>query len=246
MASAGIGDRVEGLHAVEAALGAGRVRSLTIESQRLEREPYAALVEAAGTAGVAVEVIDDVRPGAVTDAPQGVIAHCDPIAPVTLQEAVAVTDPAAVLVFDHVEDPRNLGAAVRSAVAAGFGAIVVPRQRSAPLGATAFKAAAGTFEEVAITEVGSIPEALRRLEQLGVWRVGLDASGDTPLFGFDLLAEPVALVIGAEGRGLSRLTAERCDALVAIPHRGPVESLNASVAAALAVFEVARMRGWVS
>jgi len=246
MAPAGIGDRAEGLHAVAAALAAGRVRSLVVEEQRLRSDAYAALVKTARAGSIPVDIVEDVRPDAVTDAPQGVIAHCRPIAAATLEEAVAATDPAALLVFDHVQDPRNLGAAVRSAVAAGFRAIVVPRRRSAPLGATAFKAAVGTLEEVAIVEVGSIPEALKRLEQLGVWRVGLDAAGERSLFGFDLLAEPVALVIGAEGSGLSRLAAERCDALVAIPHSDAVESLNAAVASALAVFEVARMRGWVS
>ena len=246
MASAGIGDRVEGLHAVAAALAAGRVQSIIVESQRLEHPVYAALAKAAEQASAVVEVVDDVRPLATTDAPQGVIARCRPIKPVALEDAVAASDPAAVLVFDHIEDPRNLGAAVRSAVAAGFGAIVVPKRRSAPLGPTAFKAAAGTFERIAITEVGSIPEALQRLNQLGLWRVGLDAEGEQSLFGFKVFADPVAIVVGAERSGLSRLTAQRCDALVSIPQRGEVESLNASVATALAVFEVARIRGWVS
>jgi 23S rRNA (guanosine2251-2'-O)-methyltransferase len=97
-----------------------------------------------------------------------------------------------------------------------------------------------------LVEVSSIPEALRRLEQLAVWRVGLDGSGERSLFGFDLFTEPVAVVVGAEGEGLHRLTAERCDAIVRIPHAGPAESLNASVAAGLAVFEISRARGWVS
>ena len=246
MAFAGIGDRVEGLHAVGAALAAGRVQSLVVELHRLEHPAYAELAKAAAKVSATVDVVDDVRPLATTDAPQGVIARCWSISPVGLADAVAASDPAAVLVFDHVEDPRNLGAAVRSAVAAGFRAIVVPRRRSAPLGATAFKAAAGTFERVAIAEVASIPEALQRLNQLGLWRVGLDSAGDRSLFGLDLLTDPVAVVVGAEGSGLSRLAAERCDALVRIPHAGEVESLNASVATALAVFEVARMRGWVS
>ena len=122
----------------------------------------------------------------------------------------------------------------------------MPKRRSAPIGAAAFKAAAGTLEEVALVEVSSVPEALRRLGKLGVWRVGLDGSGEQSLFGFELLSEPVALVVGAEGEGLHRLTAERCDVIVRIPHAGPAESLNASVATALAVFEVSRARGWVS
>ncbi|MGB9359482.1 MAG: 23S rRNA (guanosine(2251)-2'-O)-methyltransferase RlmB [Acidimicrobiia bacterium] len=246
MARAGIGDRVEGFHAVAAAIGAGRVSSVRIEQRRLNRDDYKVLANDAENAGARVELVDDVRDEALTSAPQGVVAVCRPKPTVSIEDAVAATEPPALLVFDHLDDQRNLGAAIRSAVAAGIRSVIVPKRRSAPIGAAAFKAAAGTLEEVSLVEVSSIPEALRRLEQLGVWRVGLDGAGERSLFGFDLLAEPVAIVVGAEGSGLHRLTAERCDAIVRIPHAGPAESLNASVATALAVFEVSRARGWVS
>jgi len=246
MARAGIGDRVEGFHAVAAAVAAGRVSLVRVEQRRLSRDDYKVLANDAETAGARVELISDVRDQALTSAPQGVIAVCRPKPTVSIEDAVAVTDPPALLVFDHLDDQRNLGAAIRSAVAAGVRSVVVPKRRSAPIGAAAFKAAAGTLEEASLVEVSSIPEVLRRLEQLGVWRVGLDGAGERSLFGFDLLAEPVAIVVGAEGSGLHRLTAERCDAIVRIPHAGPAESLNASVATALAMFEVSRARGWVS
>lgn len=246
MARAGIGDRVEGFHAVAAAVAAGRVSLVRIEQRRLSRDDYKVLANNAENAGARVELVSDVRDQALTSAPQGVVAVCRPKPTVSIEDAVAATDPPALLVFDHLDDQRNLGAAIRSAVAAGIRSVIVPKRRSAPIGAAAFKAAAGTLEEVSLVEVSSIPEALRRLEQLGVWRVGLDGSGERSLFGFDLLAEPVAVVVGAEGSGLHRLTAERCDAIVRIPHAGPAESLNASVATALAVFEVSRARGWVS
>ena len=246
MARAGIGDRVEGFHAVRAAVAAGRAIAVQVEQRRMSRDSYRDLADVARATGTRVEIVDDVRDAAFTSAPQGVVAVCRPKPTVSLEDAVATTDPPAVLVFDHLDDQRNLGAAIRSAVAAGLRAVVVPSRRSAPIGAAAFKAAAGTLEDVSLVEVSSIPEALRRLEQLGVWRVGLDAAGERSLFGFDLLAEPVAVVVGAEGTGLHHLTAARCDALVRIPHAGPAESLNASVATALAVFEVSRARGWVS
>ena len=246
MARAGIGDRVEGFHAVDAAVKAGRAISVRIEQRRLKGGAYTGLADAARSSGAEVEYVSDVRDDALTSAPQGVVAVCRPKQTVSIEDAVATTDPAALLVFDHLDDQRNLGAAIRSAVAAGLRSVVVPKRRAAPIGAAAFKAAAGTLEEVSLVEVTSIPEALRRLEQLGVWRVGLDGRGERSLFGFDLLAEPVAVVVGAEGSGLHRLTAERCDAIVRIPHAGPAESLNASVATALAVFEVSRARGWVS
>ena len=245
MDPAGIGDRVEGFHAVSAALDAARVQELIVERGRLRRPVYEQLITRAREAGVVVEVVDDVRPEAATDAPQGLVAAATPIVPVSLDEAMALADPAALLALDHIEDPRNVGAIARSAVAAGVPAMVVGRRRSAPLGPTAFKAAAGALERIAIVEVSSLPEALKRLASRSVWSLGLEGEATTSLLGHPLLTEAVALVIGAEGGGLSRLVAERCDVLVGLPMVGDVESLNASVAAALAVYELSRARGWV-
>lgn len=244
MAPPGIGDRVEGVHAVAAALEAGRVRRLRIERNRVEA--LATIVDEAERRGVTVDLVEDVRSNAVTDAPQGVVAECRPIAAVPLDEAVAAGDPASLVILDHVEDPRNVGAIARSAVAAGIAALVVAGRRAAPLGATAFKAAAGGLERLAITEVSSIANAVADLRRLGVWVVALDAGGDRSLFGLDLLSEPVALLLGAEGSGVSRLARERADVVASIPLIGQIESLNASVAAALAMYEVARVRGWTS
>jgi 23S rRNA (guanosine2251-2'-O)-methyltransferase len=241
MARPGIGDRVEGVHAVTAALLAGRVESLVVESG--SAGGLDAVLRAARERGIAVEMVDDVRSLASTSAPQGVVARCRPIRPSSLDEAIAATTPAALLVLDHLEEARNVGAVARSAVAAGFGGLVVPRRRAAPLGATAFKAAAGALEHIRLVEIGSVAATVSDLEGRGIWVVGLDVDGDRPIFGLDLLTQPVALVVGAEGEGLSRLVRERVDLVASIPIRGPVESLNASVAAALAMYEVARMRG---
>lgn len=243
MASAGIGDRVEGLHAVAAAVAAGRVRVLYVERSRLRHDDVSKVVDAARAEGASIRLEDDVRPRSVTAAPQGLIAEATPLAFIDLEAAVALTDPAALLVLDHLEDPRNVGAIARSAEAAGISALVVASRRSAPLGPAAFKAAAGALERVRIVEVSSIPQALRRLSRLGVWNVGLDGNAPTPLWNLDLLTQAVAVVVGAEGHGLHRLTAQRCDVVTHIPMAAGVESLNASVAASLAVFEVLRMRG---
>lgn len=240
MARPGIGHNVEGIHAVTAALAAGRVEALTIERGR--RESLASLLATAGRQGIAITEVADVRSVATTDAPQGVVARCTPIPPASLDDAVAAVSPAAVLVLDHLEDPRNIGALARSALAAGIGALVVPEHRAAPLEATAFKAAAGALEHLVVAPVSSIANAVVAMKKQGVWAVGLDADGDRPLFGLDLLAEPTAIVVGAEGEGLSRLVRERCDLVAGIPIDRRVESLNASVAASLAVFEVARVR----
>lgn len=244
MAPAGIGRNVEGIHAVAAALAAGRVESLTVERGRSERAEVAALVAEARTAGVEVRRVDDVRPIAETTAPQGVVAVCRPLRSHTIEDLIAQASPASLLVVDHVEDPHNVGAIARSAVAAGIPRLALPDRRTARLGAAAFKAAAGAFERCAVAVIGSVPDALRTLSKAGVWTVGLDADGDQSLFGLPLLTEPVAIVVGAE-TGLSHLVRERVDVVASIPMAPQSESLNASVAAALACFEVMRVRAGI-
>lgn len=238
MAPAGFGNRVEGVHAVAAAVEAGRVNRLYVERRRRERADVAALVDRVGSDKV--RLIDDVRTMATTDSPQGVVAECRPISSVTLESLSA--QGTALLVLDHVEDPQNVGAVARSASAAGITGLVVSSKRAAPLSAAAFKASAGALETLPVVIVGSIPEALNRLKEFGIWIVGLDASGEQSLFGLDLLTEPVAIVIGAEGTGLSQLAAKRCDVVVSIPMVKEAESLNASVSGALAAFEIMRVR----
>ena len=246
MARAGIGGSVEGIHAVSAAVAAGRVTKLFYETGRAAKADVAPVLETAAAGGVEMVAVADLAGIAATDAPQGLVAHARPIPHVSLEAGATASDPAALVVLDHLEDPRNVGAVARSALAAGMGALVVPTRRAAPLGATAFKAAAGALERLPVAAVSSVADALARLRGLGVWLVGLDADGEQPLMGLDLLREPVALVIGAEGRGLSRLVSERVDVRVRIPVVGGVESLNAAAAASLAVFETARLRGWLA
>lgn len=243
MASAGIGDRLEGFHTVRAAVDAGRVTEVLVERSRMKREDYVALLDEAAGRGARVEVVADVRDRAATGAPQGIVARARPIPFSSLDDAIAASDPPALLVLDHLEDPRNVGAIARSMVAAGVKALVVPERRSAPLGATAFKAAVGAFEKLTVVQVKSTADAMRRLRKAGIWLVGLDSDGDRPLFGCDLLDQPVALIVGAEGKGLSHLASDLLDVKVTIPISPEVESLNASVAASLALFEVSRMRG---
>jgi len=236
VARAGIGTRVEGLHAVTAALAAGRVRRLTIERGRNLDSLLAA------AAGVPVTEVPDVRSLSETTAPQGVIAECEPIVAHPLKALVARAQRPSLIVLDHVEDPHNLGAVVRSAVAASATGLVVAARRAAPFGAAAFKAAAGALELLPVTVVNSVADAVTRLEELSVWTVGLDAEADESVFGCALFTEPVAVVIGGEGGGLSHLVRERVSKLVHIPMAEGVESLNASVSAALAMYEVRRMR----
>jgi 23S rRNA (guanosine2251-2'-O)-methyltransferase len=186
MAPPGVGVEVEGLHAVAAAVAAGRVEQLFVEAARAEA--LRSLIESAAAAGAKVTKVGDLAALARTTAPQGVVARCRPLATVSLEEVAAARPPAALVVLDHLEDPRNVGAVARSALGAGMGGLVLARHRAAPLGATAFKAAAGALERLPVALVSSVPQALAGLGHLGVWTVGLDAGADRSLFGLDLLA----------------------------------------------------------
>jgi len=146
-----------------------------------------------------------------------------------------------LLLLDQVTDPRNLGAAVRSAVSFGVDGVLLPRDRSAMPGPSACKTSAGAVEHARMARVTNVSAALGVLKQRGLWVFGLDAGADTALYNVDLRG-PVALVIGGEERGIRPLVRQRCDLLLTIPRIGPVLSLNAAAAATVAMYEVFRQR----
>lgn len=146
-----------------------------------------------------------------------------------------------LLVLDGIEDPRNLGACLRTADAAGVHAVITPRDRAAGLTAVARKAAAGAAETMPIFQVSNLARCLRGLRDRGIWLVGLASEGEEVLYSSNL-SGPLALVMGAEGQGLRRLSRELCDHLVRIPMLGSVESLNVSVATAVCLYEAVRQR----
>jgi 23S rRNA (guanosine2251-2'-O)-methyltransferase len=181
-----------------------------------------------------------------SEAPQGVLAKAAPLPEADLDDLLR-RRPGAVAPFlvavDGVTDPGNLGALLRSAEGAGVDGVILPRHRAVHVTPTVAKAAAGAVEHLDMALVSGLPAALQRLSAEKVWVVGLDDAAERSLFDLgDLATEPLALVLGAEGAGLSRLTRERCDLLVSIPMLGRLSSLNVSAAAALACFEVARRR----
>lgn len=147
-----------------------------------------------------------------------------------------------LVALDEVQDPQNFGAVIRSAVAMGATAIVWPEHSSAPLSPATFRASAGAVEHATLCRVASLPHALDDLRARGVAVVGLDMSGEVTIDQVDL-AKPVTLVAGAEGKGLRRTVKRACDAIVRLPMPGPVASLNASVAVAIALYEAVRQRG---
>jgi 23S rRNA (guanosine2251-2'-O)-methyltransferase len=160
----------------------------------------------------------------------------------TLDEVLDdLQEPALLLILDGVTDPHNLGACLRSADAFGAHAVVVPRDRAVGMNATVAKAASGAAESMPLVSVTNLARTLRDLKARGTWLLGADATGDENLFEADL-SGPVAWVLGAEGKGLRRLTRELCDRVVRIPLLGTVRSLNVSVAAGICLFATRRQR----
>jgi 23S rRNA (guanosine2251-2'-O)-methyltransferase len=165
-------------------------------------------------------------------------AHPDDL----VARAAEAGQPALIVALDGVTDPRNLGAVARSVAAFGGHGVLVPTRRSAGVTAGAWKASAGTLARVPVAQASNLAAALVGYQEAGLFAVGLSADGDSEVSDTGLADGPLVLVVGSEGRGLSRLIAQRCDLLARIPMPGPAESLNAGVAAGIALYEVARGR----
>ena len=239
--------------------GDGRIEKVMLQ-QGAHGSAIDAIRRAAKAAGVPVQVVPPARlhhlaPG---DTHQGVVAVTAPVAYADPDEMLSAIAPTlddvraarpVLLALDEVEDPHNFGAILRSAVAAGVAGVLVPDRRMAPLSATAVKASAGMALQLPIARTGNLADALMALKERGYWIAGLDggapdgadADRTTTVWAYDW-ARPVCLVVGNEGRGLRPRVRAACDALVAIPMPGPAESLNASVAAGVALFAVVQAR----
>jgi len=244
------GDQVEGRQAVRELLIAGRrrVREILVAEDQDDTEVLQDIVDLALDLKVPVREVTRTRllAEARTEAPQGVVAHAQPLTEVEMEVLVRRRgrdgQPPFLLAVDGVTDPGNLGALLRSAECAGVTGVLLPRHRAVHVTPTVTKAAAGAVEHLPMTLVGGLPNALRQLRDSGVWVVGLDAGGDTHLFDLEVADEAVCLVLGAEGKGLSRLVRERCDAVAGIPLLGELSSLNVAAAGVLACYEVTRRR----
>jgi 23S rRNA (guanosine2251-2'-O)-methyltransferase len=164
-------------------------------------------------------------------------AHPDDL----LDRARGAAEPALLVALDNISDPRNLGAVIRSVAAFGGHGVLIPQRRSASVTAVAWRTSAGAAARLPVARATNLTRTLKDWASQGVQIVGLDAGGDTTLDDFDG-GDPTVIVVGSEGKGLSRLVRESCDAILSIPMAGPVESLNASVAAGVVLSEVARQR----
>ncbi len=245
--AAGEGARIlAGFHAVGARLRNDPASMLVLyfDAGRRDARMQNLLAQAAA-AGVRCVAADDQRlSGLSPEAPhQGVVAQTSGAAPaVRLEDLLDAVNPQTfLLVLDGVTDPRNLGACLRTAAAAGVEAVIVPRDRAAAVTAVTAKAAAGATESVPLVAVTNLARAMKDMQDAGIWIVG--AAGEAPDSLYDVdLTGPRAWALGAEGSGLRRLTRERCDLLVHIPMAGGMESLNVSVAAGVCLFETRRQR----
>ena len=176
---------------------------------------------------------------------QGIVALASPIAFSSLEDvlkrAAARNETPFLLLLDELQDPQNVVALIRSADAAGVHGVLLPKRRSCPLNMVVAKISAGAVNYVPVVQIGNIVQTLRSLKEQGFWVAGADMDGESLYFDADL-DRPLVLVIGAEGKGLGRLVKENCDMLVRIPMQGGVNSLNASAAGAILMYEVVRQR----
>lgn len=188
------------------------------------------------------QAVDDLVPGSNH---QGVVAEVAPFEYVDLFELLGQIEARGedpfLVILDEIEDPHNLGAIIRSVDAAGAHGVIIPERRSAGVTATVAKTSAGAIEYVPVCQVKNLSRAMEELKKHGIWIAGADMSGEQ-LHTQASLTGPLALVIGSEGRGLRRLVREKCDFLVKLPMYGKVNSLNASVAAGILLYEVVRQR----
>ena len=243
------GTQVEGRQAVRELLLAGRrkVHEVVLSADADRADILSDIADLAAELRVPVTEVGRGKLDSIsrTDAPQGVVARAAELPETPLEDLCRAGDDGAapfLLAVDGVTDPGNLGALLRIAECAGVTGVVLPRHRAVHVTPTVTKAAAGAVEYLPMALVGGLPNAIGTMTAAGVWVVGLDAGGETSVHDLDLSGTGVCLVLGAEGRGLSRLVRERCDLLASIPLHGRLASLNVASAGAIACYEIARRR----
>lgn len=240
-------DLIEGRNAVTEALRAGRsIDKIYIAKGEVDKT-LGHIASRARSMGVVVVETDrrKLDSMSVTHAHQGVIALAAVREYSSIDEILRIAEQRGekpfIIVCDEISDPHNLGAIIRTAECAGAHGIIIPKRRSAGLTSIVDKTSAGAAEHMAVARVANLPAAIKELKSRGLWVYGTAAGADSSLWKTDLSGS-VCLVIGSEGDGMGRLVTENCDFLVSIPMRGQVNSLNASTAAAVMMYEVLRQR----
>jgi 23S rRNA (guanosine2251-2'-O)-methyltransferase len=248
VSSKGNMDRLTGIHAVREALESGRALERIVVARGRHGDRIEELVASAREHGVPVRFEER----AVVDRLAGTTQHQGVLAMAGAKQALGLEDlirtgasisPEArlLVILDGVEDPHNLGAVIRSSLAAGAQGVIVPERRAAGMNETVARAAAGALEHLPVARVVNVARAIEDLKTAGYWIVGLDEEAKQKHSEVDFNCA-IALVLGGEGQGLHDLVKKRCDFLVSIPTTGPIRSLNVSVAAGIVLFEVVRQR----
>ncbi|MFB4272681.1 23S rRNA (guanosine(2251)-2'-O)-methyltransferase RlmB [Nonomuraea sp. GTA35] len=242
-------DYVGGRNPVLEALQAGVPASALYVAQRIDNDDRVRdSIKIAAERGIALlevtrDKLDRLTEGGVHQGIALQIPAYDYAHPSELVElAHDAGEPPLIVALDSVTDPRNLGAIARSATAFGAHGLLIPSRRSAGVTGGAWKTSAGTLASLRVARAANLTAALREYRESGLFVIGLDGAGETDIGDVDLLTEPLVVVVGSEGKGLSRLVREHCDVVARIPMQAAAESLNAGVAAGVALYEVARHR----
>ena len=233
---------IYGINSVVEAIRAGTARKIWLSS-RYDRR-LAQVLSMAERQGIEVHRVENAMLNKFSKgvANQGIVGEVANPRKHSIEELIVNNSrPTLIVVLDGIEDPQNLGAIARSSEAAAVDAIVHQTRRSAKVGAAATKASAGALAHVKLVPVVNISRALDEIKNLGVWIVGFEAKADIPYYALDM-TQPIALVVGAEGKGIRRLVREKCDWLASIPMYGHVSSLNVSVSTGILLFEALRQR----
>ncbi len=237
-------DLITGRNAVTEALKSGRALDSVLVARGERQGSIGAILARCRENGIPIKETDVRKLDAMAANHQGIIAIAACKEFVSVDELFAAAEakgePPFFIVCDELEDPHNLGAILRTAEAAGAHGVIVPRRRSVGLTSTVYKASAGAVEYVPVARVANINDTLRLLKKRGVWVYGLDMDGEAWCEA-DLTGS-MALVVGSEGRGVSRLVKENCDHILSLPMTGHINSLNASVACGIVLYEATRQR----
>jgi 23S rRNA (guanosine2251-2'-O)-methyltransferase len=238
---------IAGKHPVQEALRSGRAIHKIWIADQAQHHSMQAIAAEARRLGIVVQYVDkrklDQMAGDVRH--QGIVAQAAPLAYAALDDLLAAAqakgEPPFILLLDEIEDPHNLGSILRTADCAGAHGVVIPKRRSAGLTAAVSKTSAGAVHHVPVARVANLAQTVDRLKEQGVWIAGADAAAPQSVYDADLTV-PLAIVIGNENRGIGRLIKEKCDFLLKLPMSGRINSLNASVAAGILMYETVRQR----
>jgi 23S rRNA (guanosine2251-2'-O)-methyltransferase len=243
-------EKITGIHAVREALEAGRAFDHILITKGRQDTRVEEIVQLARGRGISLRFEERGQLDRVANSKdhQGVVALVAARQAVTLGDLIAAAETSAnvkqkglIVLLDGVEDPHNLGAIVRTALAAGAHGIVIPERRAVGLTDTVARASAGALSHLPVARVTNLVRSMEELKEAGYWLVGLDEKGETNYTQVDYTSA-IGIVLGGEGKGLHELTRKRCDFLVSLPTSGPVKSLNVSVAAGVVLFEAVRQR----